>query len=108
METPKQRTERMLLEERQKVLEHEEAARANRGKRQVPLRKTLIITVPLVAMVFTLYTCSFLYTRKLRSIFNESLLSVPNEAQNVEAPINLNENTTVFDDEFLMDDQKSW
>lgn len=66
-ETPKERTERMLAEERRKVLEHDKVSRANEGKSPFSLRHKMFAALPLVAIVVTLYTFTFSYTKWRRS-----------------------------------------
>lgn len=60
----KERTKKMMEEQRRKAVEHEKTSRANHGKAQFPLSLKLKQALPLVAIVVALYSWSFYYTKK--------------------------------------------
>ena len=112
-ETPEERTKRMLGEERRKVIEHDEASRANQGKSQFSLRQKMRVTLPLVAIVFTLYSCSYLYTRRLTRLKKLKEMEANNstllkDAQDILNPLEATKHIEEHDIEFITDNDKKW
>lgn len=104
----------MLAAFRKKVVDHERISRANQGRNQFNLREKMVMTLPLVALVVTLFTASFKYTAY------KSLQLKEAQAKEAQEPQQHEEGSNLFRDyifgtedeknegEFLNDDGKKW
>lgn len=103
--TPKERTKMLLERLKQKAAAHEAISRESQGRNQFSVGHKVRVSLPLVAIVITLYFGSFFYMKKRSSATLEIRNEIPNVVDGSSGDYSFNSNE---DDAELLKDDKQW